>query len=65
MNNNSKKLDELLEKLKDAKNHPEILEHFQKIIGIKTCSICKSKDYFKDNICPQCKRNINLNKILK
>jgi uncharacterized CHY-type Zn-finger protein len=66
MNNNSKKLDELLEKFKDVKKHPEIFEQYIKILGI--CGICKSKisgKFPKDNICPQCKRDINLNKILK
>ena len=52
--------------LDDCKNYPKIFEHYIKILGI--CGICKSKifgEFPKDNICPQCRRDTNLNEILK
>ena len=65
MNNNSKTLQELIDEFKDIKNHPELIEQYIKILSIKTCTMCGHKEYFKDNICPQCKRDTKLNKILK
>lgn len=53
------------------KNLIELLAYFSEeyiqktFLNIKTCQICKTKDFYEDDICPQCKRDNKINQILK
>ena len=67
MNNNKKQILNLLEQIKEIDNQPYFsTEYIEKtFLGIKTCQICKTKDFYKEDICPQCKRDNKINQILK
>ena len=67
MNNKHKQIIDLLNQIQTEDNQPYFSpEYIQKtFLGIKTCQICKTKDFYKEDICPQCKRDNNINQILQ
>lgn len=67
MNNKHKQILNLLEQIKDIDNQPYFSEEYiqKTFLGIKTCKICKIKDFYEEDICPQCKRDNNINQILQ
>jgi hypothetical protein len=67
MSTDKKIIIDLLDQIKDIDNQPFFSKEYieKTFLGIKTCQICKSKDFYEEDICPQCKRNNKLNEILK
>jgi hypothetical protein len=67
MNNKHKQILDLLNQIQTEDNQPYFsTEYIEKtFLGIKTCQICKTKDFYKEDICPQCKRDNNINQILQ